>query len=693
MSFLRVEALWALPLVLAPLIIHLLHRRRHPTMQWPAMMFLYQATKMRRGPAKLRRFLVLATRVAVLALIIFALARPLSSGLFGIAAGRIADTGKTVILIDRSTSMQRRDTLGRSRQERGLASVMETLQTLGIDQPIVIDNVTMKPIVAADLDSLTQTSIAKAADARASIDTMMMTAFEYLANQDATLVDVWIISDRNASSWNPDASTWEAMRRFQDTYGEGLRIHRFDFEANARQQNSSVRLTDLRWSKNQPTSEPSQQENAEQGVELLLSVVVESEQSQGTVPLNIKIGTTTHEVDVTLTGGKASLENYPLTVPGMVTGSGQANLYGSVSLPTDCNPADDDWYFTLSPPIKPVVAIVSEQPCDALIAMGEVIGEVAFDIAGGKLQNSTASTGDGANGAGQGGLQLDGIDSLWWQGQLPSGETAKTIESFCANGGSVAFFPPALPDTAIQFQGVHWNPWETGEPDETSFAGVKFMLDQVCTFDGSAVAASTLTDGTVWLSQRKSDRGSVWFCGANVTDHQNLFVRQGLGLFSVLAETIQDVDRQAVRNHEVLAGDDAAKRMIATATQIKPVLVPRQTSDGEMGYHRGVYSVSMGETQNRNVAINRGADDDRQLDDRQLDDEQLAALLPVRSVNVLALDGANLTEPQGATRELWGGLWLAMIAGLLIEGWLSLASRPATSSTNSTPNSSMRGQS
>ena len=45
MTFLQPYLLWGLPLVLVPVIIHLINRLRHKPQPWAAMMFLLQATR------------------------------------------------------------------------------------------------------------------------------------------------------------------------------------------------------------------------------------------------------------------------------------------------------------------------------------------------------------------------------------------------------------------------------------------------------------------------------------------------------------------------------------------------------------------------------------------------------------------------------------------------------------------------
>ena len=53
MSVLRIAALWALPLVLVPILIHLVYRRRHPTIAWPAMQFVRLAVQSRTRAGKM----------------------------------------------------------------------------------------------------------------------------------------------------------------------------------------------------------------------------------------------------------------------------------------------------------------------------------------------------------------------------------------------------------------------------------------------------------------------------------------------------------------------------------------------------------------------------------------------------------------------------------------------------------------
>src|SRR3954454_4850522 len=144
MSFLQPMLLAALPLMALPIIIHLINQRRYQTVRWAAMMFLLAANRMSRGYARIRQGLVMAMRMAAIAGLIFAISRPMAGGWLGLAGGGKADT--TIVLIDRSPSMQQTGTSGRgSKLESGLAQLSRTLATLGSARWVLIDSTTNRP--------------------------------------------------------------------------------------------------------------------------------------------------------------------------------------------------------------------------------------------------------------------------------------------------------------------------------------------------------------------------------------------------------------------------------------------------------------------------------------------------------------------------------------------------------------------
>ncbi|MGB7342977.1 MAG: BatA domain-containing protein [Pirellulaceae bacterium] len=103
MSFLGVAFLFALPLVAAPLILHLLDRRRNVAIEWGAMEFLVAASARKSSTRRLKQWLLLLLRMLAVAALIFALARPLiPSGWLG-----ATDRGETIFVVDNSMSTSR----------------------------------------------------------------------------------------------------------------------------------------------------------------------------------------------------------------------------------------------------------------------------------------------------------------------------------------------------------------------------------------------------------------------------------------------------------------------------------------------------------------------------------------------------------------------------------------------------------
>ena len=58
MSFIQENILWGLPLILLPVIIHLINRMRHKPRQWGAMQFLLAATRSSTSHSKIKNWLM-----------------------------------------------------------------------------------------------------------------------------------------------------------------------------------------------------------------------------------------------------------------------------------------------------------------------------------------------------------------------------------------------------------------------------------------------------------------------------------------------------------------------------------------------------------------------------------------------------------------------------------------------------------
>ncbi len=103
MYFKHPELLYALILLLIPILVHLFQLRKFRTTEFTNVKFLKKAISQTRKSSRLKKFLILCTRLLMLACIILAFAQPY----FPPASGEIKEM-ETVIYLDDSYSMQAR---------------------------------------------------------------------------------------------------------------------------------------------------------------------------------------------------------------------------------------------------------------------------------------------------------------------------------------------------------------------------------------------------------------------------------------------------------------------------------------------------------------------------------------------------------------------------------------------------------
>ena len=107
LQFLFLTALWALPLAMLPLLLHLLFQRKSPVVLVPTLRFVRASLQQTAARRKVQRWLLLALRMLLLALLIWAVAQPAK-----ILANRWFASGTNataVIVVDSSYSMQLND--------------------------------------------------------------------------------------------------------------------------------------------------------------------------------------------------------------------------------------------------------------------------------------------------------------------------------------------------------------------------------------------------------------------------------------------------------------------------------------------------------------------------------------------------------------------------------------------------------
>lgn len=131
MSFLIPSLLFGLLLASAPIIIHLLNRRRFIRVDWAPMKYLKLTIKSNRRRLQIEQWILLALRTLAVAALIFAIARPVGRGTNLAGMLRLTGRASRVIVIDDSLSMghQPSTTMTFERARRTAAEIVRQIGT------------------------------------------------------------------------------------------------------------------------------------------------------------------------------------------------------------------------------------------------------------------------------------------------------------------------------------------------------------------------------------------------------------------------------------------------------------------------------------------------------------------------------------------------------------------------------------
>lgn len=648
MSFLQPAMLFALPVIALPIIIHLINQRRFQTIRWAAMMFLLAANRMSRGYARLRQWLILAARTLAVAGLILAVSRPLASGLLGLAGGGRVDT--TIILLDRSPSMQQRGSDGRSKLEAGRAQLVQALGMLRSNHWVLIDSAsnTAREIDSpAALGNLTET---EGVGATADLPAMLQAASDYIRDNRPSRSEVWIVSDVRQSDWNSDSGRWPALRETFLESPHPVRFHLLAY-ADPAPENRSVRVTGAR------------RVESAAGVDLLLSLRIEQSakvDGKVTLPVTLEIDGARSEITAEMTASELDVKDYSIPLDGK-----QVRGWGKVSIPADANPADNECYFVFDrPPPRRTVVVADDANAVA-----------PLELAAGISPDSAVACTTETIGPDQvGGVDWKDVALLLWQSSLPQGEAATAIKSFLDRGGQVIFFPPASPGSE-EFAGVAWKGWEElpEETPVTSWVGDQDLLanaksgaalpvgqlqvTRYCTLSGDHTSLATLKGGAPLLARALTDRRNVYFCATSTGPAESSLARDGVVLYVLVQRALASGASSLGTARTLVAGGVAA----AVAADWRLLSDSGDSLSTAYAYQPGAYE--QGETL---LAVNRSEEEDR------------PAVVPAAKVATL-FDRLDFDRVEGQSagsspliQEIWRLFLAAMMAALVVEACLCL---------------------
>ncbi|MEX2112925.1 MAG: BatA domain-containing protein [Pirellulales bacterium] len=649
MSFLQPWLLVGLPLVALPIIIHLINQWRFQSIPWGAMMFLLSAQRMARGYSRLRQWLILLLRTLAVATLVFAVSRPLASGWLGVTVGTQADT--TIILLDRSPSMQQRGTgTGDSKLDTARHQLVRTLETLGSGRWVLIESVLHEPRELESPAALLKVSNAGPASAPADLPMLLQAAYDYIRDNRTGRTEIWICSDLRENDWNASSGRWATLR---DAFGELPQGVRFHLLAYPRQSaaNVAVRVSDVR---RQETSD---------GAELLVSLRLSRQGDIAetvNVPVQFEIEGARSVLSVELSGPYVDLRDHRLPIE-----RERVQGWGRVTIPADANPADDEFYFTFAarPPRR--AAIVADNP-EAELPLRLAAG-ISPDPA---LQSSaeTVSVDQLTS------VEWDQVGLVLWHAPLPSGPAADLLTSFVARGGEVMLFPPDEPgDEALW--GLRWQEWQTaserfaisswrGDEDlvARTLSGAALPLGQLgvlryCTVSGEFTPLATLDGGAPLLARVPTERGGVYAWTTTPSPRDSTLATDGVVLYAAVQRALAAGSAMLGKARQLDAGqpgDDGSDAWTRLSEQDDRLST-------EAAFQRGAYQAA-----DRLLAVNRPAVEDNA---QVLSDARADELF--RGLNYVRVEdqAGNLSS---LVQEIWRVFLLTMLVALIAEAVLCL---------------------
>jgi hypothetical protein len=643
--------LLALPLALLPVLIHLINQRRYQNVPWAAMMFLRAATRMSRGWARIRQWLILAVRVGALVALVIAVARPLAGGWLGGVGGGRADT--TILVVDRSASMGARSVgSGATKLERGLAQLAGALEAVGSGRWVLIESGTGRPRELESPAALRGLAALGVTAGTADLPGMLEAARSYLVENRVGRAEIWILSDLRAADWDGEGGRWPALRDGFLSFPQSVRFHVLA-DPETEPGNVGVRVSGVRL-----------REGGE-GVELLVTVVLtrdEREAGPRMVPVRFELDGVRSELSVEMSGSRQELRDHRI-----VLGQGAKRGWGRVSIPSDGEPSDDEFYFVYDEPAVRRTAVVAEDP-RAVEAI-----ELAAGIAPeGGLRCEVERVGREQVGA----LDWESLGLLVWQGELPEGEDAERIRGYLGRGGVALFLPPRG-GGGPEFMGFKWGAWraeaegwavESWRSDHDLLARTSggaplpvgtLRVRRVCEVEGELTPLAMLAGGVPLLGRVSTEGGGAYVLGTTVAAGDSSLAVDGVVLYVMVHRALAAGAAVLGRTRMV----DAGAESMEGSGWVR--LAGREGSvSSEYPIQAGVY-----EQAERLWAVNRRAVEDEPA---ILDGEQLGGLF--RGLRWIRVDAGGEDRP-ALIEEIWRAFLVAMLVLLVGEAALCLPKR------------------
>ena len=644
MLFLSPLFLWGLTFASIPVIIHLINRRRHQTIQWAAMQFLLKATRQSRGKRKLRNIIILACRCLLLAGLIVAAAKPVVSGLIGWGGGSI-DT--VVLLLDRSASMEIRAGDGlKSRREIILEKVADAIDDLGNPRLVLIDSASLQPQEVPSPDVLAEIAGTQATDSAADIPAMLNRAADWLRDSTGKS-EVWVASDLQSTNWDSADEGWATLRASIDSLPNSPRLRVLSMTGPA-DANSSVRVLSARRSGNR--------------LQLELEVLRYGDRrSSVTLPLSIHIDGSSTTDSLTMDGQALRFQK-SIQLPDKADSG-----YGWVSIPGDGNPRDNVAYFAYGQALdrKTMVVSLAGESADYLTLLAAPPGLDGFSVKAVMPDQAIKE------------LSND-LAAVVWAAPLPKeASDQQALESFVSAGGELMLMPPGI-GGEDQLLGISWSEVQESARDKffileewnrmdglfrdaidgTMLAGQRFKGLKRQIPLGDIVPLATWADGQPALTRRIINEGTVW-CLGSIPD----YTWSDLGDADLLLPALQRMVLAGAdrfdRAYQGEVGRNTARRSEGTSRRLD--------SYGQPDVANALYEAGVYDTGDQLLAINRPDIEDIP---GILTRDELDGLLD--GISFSMFDQTGQVDDSGLSRDVWRAFLIAAMLFLIAEALLCL---------------------
>jgi len=192
----------------APVVIHLLNRRRRRIVHWAAMQFLEESVARSSKRMRLEQLLILLLRVLLIALLVFAMARPYLPGMLPLASSRARRN--VVVILDRSLSMRfdehRISTLARAKE--AVAKLVDVLEE-GDSLNVVLAGGKPEPIVPKPiLDRQRIKRLLKDVEPSGDEANFPLAFEEALAQLEKSYNpqrEIYVVTDRQSFGWHAES--------------------------------------------------------------------------------------------------------------------------------------------------------------------------------------------------------------------------------------------------------------------------------------------------------------------------------------------------------------------------------------------------------------------------------------------------------------------------------------------------------